>query len=91
MHVAAEKGRKWLQRDYLLAVFAYAFLICGVERVSGYVDASNTDARRFNEHLGFCEEARLIGAAADGGDVLLYVMWKAECRFLGRIDTEERF
>jgi hypothetical protein len=55
------------------------------------VDASNTDARRFNEHLGFCEEARLIGAAADGGDVLLYVMWKAECRFLGRVDTGERY
>jgi RimJ/RimL family protein N-acetyltransferase len=91
MHVAAEKGRKWLQRDYLLAVFAYAFLICGVDRISGYVDASNTDARRFNEHLGFREEARLIGAAADGGDVLLYVMWKEECRYLGRIDTEERF
>ena len=55
------------------------------------MDASNTDARRFNEHLGFREEARLMGAAADGGDVLLYVMWKEECRFLGRVDTEERY
>jgi RimJ/RimL family protein N-acetyltransferase len=65
-----------------LAVFAYAFLICGVERVSGYVDASNLEARRFNEHLGFREEARLQGAAADGGDVVLYVLWKRDCRFI---------
>ena len=82
MHVAAESGKRWLNRDYLLAVFAYAFLICGVERVSGYVDASNLEARRFNEHLGFREEARLTGAAADGGDVVLYVLWKRDCRFI---------
>jgi RimJ/RimL family protein N-acetyltransferase len=82
MHVAARPGKRWLHRDYLLAVFAYAFLICGVERVSGYVDASNLEARRFNEHLGFREEARLTGAAADGGDVVLYVLWKRDCRFI---------
>jgi RimJ/RimL family protein N-acetyltransferase len=82
MHVAAEPGKRWLHRDYLLAVFAYAFLICSVERVSAYVDASNLEARRFNEHLGFREEARLTGAAADGGDVVLYVLWRCDCRFI---------
>jgi hypothetical protein len=46
------------------------------------VDASNLEARRFNEHLGFREEARLTGAAADGGDVVLYVLWKRDCRFI---------
>lgn len=82
MHVAAEPGARWLNRAYLRACFAYPFQVCGLRRVSGYVDASNTAARRFDEHLGFREEARLMGAAADGGDVILYVMWRDECRFL---------
>jgi len=82
MHVAAESGARWLVRDYLRACFAYPFLVCGVERVSGYVNASNLAARRFDEHLGFQEEARLRGAAPDGGDVILYVMWRKDCRYV---------
>lgn len=80
IHVAAMPGARWLVRDYLRACFAYPFLVCGVRRLSGYVNESNAAARRFNEHLGFREEARLHGAAPDGGDVILMVMWKEECR-----------
>lgn len=83
-HVAAEPGRRWLVREYLFACFAYPFIVCCVDRLSGYVNASNTEARRFDEHLGFKEEARLRGAAPDGGDVILYVMWRDECRYLKR-------
>ena len=54
-----------------------------MDRISGYVNESNEVARRFDEHLGFHEEARLKGAAPDGGDVLLYVMWRDDCRFIG--------
>ena len=82
MHVAAEPGARWLVRGYLLACFAYPFNVCGVDRVSGYVNDSNEAAKRFDEHLGFMPEARLRGAAADGGDVILYVMWRENCRFL---------
>jgi RimJ/RimL family protein N-acetyltransferase len=82
MHVAGEPGSRWLTRDYLRTVFAYPFLVCGVRRISGYVDAQNHQARRFDEHLGFQEEARLSGAGMNGGDVILYVMWRDECRFL---------
>ncbi len=80
MHVAAKPGASWLVRMYLRACFHYPFVTCGVDRVSGYVNASNTAARRFDEHLGFKEEARLCGAAPDGGDVILYVMWRKDCR-----------
>lgn len=82
MHVAAEPGSNWLTRGFLRAVFTYPFVQLGCRRVSGAVDASNTAARRFDEHLGFREEARLRGAAADGGDVILYVMWKEDCRYV---------
>lgn len=80
IHVAAVPGAKWLVRDYLSACFRYPFEVCGVDRLSGYVNASNMEARRFDEHLGFKEEARLRGAAPDGGDVIIYVMWKKDCR-----------
>lgn len=82
VHLAGLPGGRWMTRDFLRAGFAYPFKVCGVNRLSGYVNASNTDARRLNEHLGYEEEARLKGAAPDGGDVILYVMWRENCRFL---------
>lgn len=83
VHLAGLPGRAWLNREFLQAGFRYPFIQCGVKRLSGYVNASNTDARRFDEHVGFREEARLKGAAPDGGDVIIYVMHKEDCRFLG--------
>ena len=83
VHLAGLPGRCWLNRKFLQAGFHYPFVTCGVERLSGYVNESNTDARRFDEHVGFKEEARLKGAAPDGGDVILYVMWRQDCRYLG--------
>jgi hypothetical protein len=83
VHLAGLPGRCWLNRRFLQAGFHYPFVLCGVDRLSGYVNASNTDARKFDEHVGFHEEARLKGAAPDGGDVILYVMWRQDCRFLG--------
>lgn len=82
MHVAAEPGAKWLNRDFLRYSFHYPFVELGCKRVSGYVEASNSQARRFDEHLGFKQEAVLQGAASDGGDVILYVMWRNDCRYL---------
>jgi RimJ/RimL family protein N-acetyltransferase len=84
MHVAAQPGARWMIRAYLKACFAYPFGVCKVNRVSGYVNESNRAARRFDEHLGFKEEARLKGAAPDGGDVIVYVMWRKDCRFLNK-------
>lgn len=82
VHLAGEPGSRWLCRDFLYSNFKYAFGICGVQRLSGYVDASNSAARRFNEHIGFKQEAVLSGAAPDGGDVILYVMWRDDCQYL---------
>lgn len=82
MHVAAEPGAHWLNRTFLRAGFAYPFRQLGCSWVRGYVDASNAAACRFNEHLGFHEEARLKEAAQDGGDVIVYAMRRSECRFL---------
>ena len=82
MHVAGAPGSKWMTRDYLRYCFQYPFNEMGVKRVSGYVNASNTAARRLDEHLGFKPEATLTGAAPDGGDVILYAMWRKDCRYV---------
>lgn len=82
MHVAANPGGHWLTRMYMTACFGYAFVQCGAARVSGYVEASNAQARRFNEHLGFKQEALLAGAASDGGDVIIYRMLRSECKYV---------
>lgn len=83
MHVAATPGKRWLTRSYLAAAFGYAFTQCKANRISAYVDASNVQARRFDEHLGFRQEAVLRGAAQDGGDVVIYAMRREECRYVG--------
>jgi len=82
MHVAANPGRAWLRRDFLRWAFDYPFNQLHVGRVSGWVEANNADAIRFNEHLGFRREAVLAGAGQGGVDVFLYVMTREECRYV---------
>jgi len=81
MHVAALPGKRWLTREFLWYCFYYPFMELKVKRVTGLVPESNLVARRFDEHLGFELEARLKDAAPDG-DVLVYRMFKDDCRFL---------
>lgn len=82
VHLAGAPGRRWMSREFLRAGFAYPFLVCRVHRLSGYVNESNAAARRLNEHLGFRVETHLEGAAPDGGDVLIYVMRREDCRYV---------
>lgn len=82
VHLCGVPGARWMTREFLRAGFAYPFLVCGVQRLSGYVNASNHEARRLNEHFGYQVEATLAGAAPDGGDVLIYVMRREDCRYV---------
>jgi RimJ/RimL family protein N-acetyltransferase len=81
MHIAALPNKRWMSREFLRYCFHYPFVELGCKRVTGYVEASNLEARRFDEHLGFEVEATLKDAAPTG-DVLVYVMWKDRCRWL---------
>lgn len=82
MHVAAVPGRRWMTRDFLYATFAYPFLQLNIRRLSGWVEADNIDARRFDEHIGFKQEAVLKQAGRNGVDVIIYSMFKEDCRFI---------
>lgn len=91
IHVASDGSKNWLNKHFLKCVFDYAFNHCKVKRLTGIVPSSNIAARRFDEHLGFVEEARLKDAHPDG-DLILYRMRKEDCRFLNtRSQNEQRF
>lgn len=81
MHVAIAPGARFT-RGYIRYCFHYPFIELGCKRISGYVEANNEAARRFDEHIGFKQEAVLKGAATDGGDVILYVMRREDCRYV---------
>lgn len=85
MHVASIPGRRWMTpssyKMYAHACFDYPFNFLKCERITGWVEASNMDARKFDEHLGFRPEATLKRAARDGGDVILYTMFREDCKY----------
>ena len=81
MHVAAI-GHQWLVRKYLRTCFDYPFNQLKVLKVVGLVDSTNTDALRFDFHLGFKEEA-VIKDAGKHGDLHVLTMTRDQCRFLG--------
>ena len=84
MHVAAEPGRRWMNRDFLWRSFAYPFIQLKCNRITGFVRMDNLDAQRFDEHLGFKREGLVRRGCVDGTDMILYGMLREECRFLRR-------
>lgn len=82
VHLAGEPGSRWMTREFLRYGFHYPFNELKVERLSGYVNESNQAAIRLDLHLGYEIETRLKGAAPDGGDVLIFVMWRDKCRWI---------
>jgi RimJ/RimL family protein N-acetyltransferase len=74
-----------MTKELLWYTFYYPFIECGCKRVTGLVAETNTAAREFDERLGFHLEARLKDAAPEG-DLLVYAMFRDECRWLGLRD-----
>jgi len=79
---AAGTSRFWMNRDFLKAVFGYAFNQLKVKKMIGPVDSANRDSRNFIENLGFTPEA-VIADGARHGDLILYTLRRQDCRFLG--------
>jgi hypothetical protein len=81
MHVAAVPGARWMTREFLWVCFDYPFNQINVSKIVGLVDSTNAPARKFDEHLGFIQEAT-IKDAGKVGDLLIYTMTRQQCRFL---------
>lgn len=81
MHVAAVPGSHWLNREFLWYSFFYPFEQLRCKRITTVVASCNSQVRRFMENLGFTLEATLKDAHPEG-DLLIYVMFKAQCRWI---------
>jgi len=83
MHVALDPILRMVSREHLAIAFGYPFNQLKCKRITGRVHALNFKAQRFDEHLGFIREGIERCGAADGADIILYGMLRAECRWLG--------
>lgn len=79
VHLAI-KGR--ITRAFLGAIFRYGFVTCGIEKAIAPVSSGNEKINSFVKKVGFIEEARITDAAPDG-DIVLYTLKKADCKYLG--------
>jgi hypothetical protein len=79
VHLAI-KGR--ITRTFLGAIFRYGFITCGIEKAIAPISSGNEKINSFVKKVGFIEEARITDAAPDG-DIILYTLKKADCKYLG--------
>lgn len=77
-HIAVS-GR--MNPAFLAAIFDYPFNVCGVQKVICPIPSDNARSIKLASNMGFREEAR-ISDAAPTGDIILYTITKADCRFL---------
>jgi len=87
LHVAMKDGYHYTPREMLAVVMDIAFNRFKVKKLLGIVNSRNEKAMRFDHHLGFKEEYRLMGMHDDGGDIVVLSMTPEQCRYLRK---EER-
>lgn len=81
MHVASDGSNAWLNKELLLAAFAYPFTQLGFRRVTALIPASNAAALKFNRHLGFTQEGYHRHAMPDD-DIIALGLLRADCKFI---------
>lgn len=81
MHCAGTPGKNWLNRWFLHESFKYPFVTQGAKRITLWIEDFNTPSIKFAEHLGFTREAVLERAGSRGNDVIIYRMFRDECRY----------
>lgn len=88
-HIASDKSRRWLTREYLWTIFDYPFNQLKAKRITVCVGEGNKDSIRFVKHLGFELEAKLDGAHPTGA-ILIFCMKRQNCRFIQKGFTCEK-
>ena len=75
-------NKKYTPRKLLWATFDYPFRQLGLEALIGIVNSNNELAMKYDQNLGFKEVHRFEGMHDDGGDIVVFEMKKADCRFI---------
>ena len=82
-HIASDRSKRWLTREYLWAIFDYPFRQLAANRITCCVGEGNRQSRRFVEHLGL-ELETTLQAAHPSGNLLIYRMWRKDCRWISQ-------
>ena len=80
IHVALEPGQR-MTREWLRALFGYAFNQLKVLKIVGVIDSENSASLRFTRHIGFTDES-VIKDAGPKGDLCILTMTRQQCRYL---------
>jgi hypothetical protein len=81
MHMVNLKGG-YTPKELLKAAFDYPFNQCGIEKTFGLVNSNNEKAMEYDQKLGFKEIMRFDKLHDDGGDIVVFEMNKADCRWI---------
>jgi RimJ/RimL family protein N-acetyltransferase len=81
MHVV-NLTTSYTPKGVLFGAFDYPFNHCGLEKVFGIVNSKNERAMQYDQKLGFKEAVRFNGVHDDGGDLVVFEMNKADCRWI---------
>jgi len=81
MHMVNLKGG-YTPKELLKSAFDYPFNKCNIEKTFGLVNSKNTKAMEYDKKLGFKEIMRFDGMHDDGGDIVVFEMNKADCRWI---------
>ena len=81
MHMVNLKGG-YTPKQLLKASFDYPFNQLGIEKAFGIVNSNNVKAMEYDQKLGFKEAVRFAGMHDDGGDLVVFEMDKADCRWI---------
>ena len=87
IHVAMAPGFHFTPKIMLERVFQHAFEEFKVKKLIGIVNSLNEKAMKYDLHLGFVEEHRIVGMHDDGGDIVILSMTPEQCRYLKRIEA----
>lgn len=80
MHVALDEPIA--VRPLLKHAFTYPFQQCGRRVALATVVSDNEKSKRFVNHLGFSEIARVKDGHSDGKDLVLYAMRREGCKWV---------
>jgi RimJ/RimL family protein N-acetyltransferase len=81
MHVV-NLSNSYTPKGVLFGAFDFPFNFMGLEKVFGIVNSKNTRAMEYDQKLGFKEAIRFPGMHGDNGDLVVFEMNKADCRWI---------
>jgi len=84
MHTAGDGN--WVNRQLLWRSFDFPFRYLGLQAVIAPVAASNARALKFDQKIGFKEVHRIPNGWADGDDLIVLQLLRADCHWLDRLN-----